>query len=280
MSEASLPADTRLGRTALRVADLAAVADFYRDVVGLEPVDRSDGIVTLGAEETPLLVLYEDENADPRHRAGTGLYHNAFRVPSRDALAAAHHRIRANWRLNGASDHGFSEALYLADPEGNGVEVYRDRPRDDWPREDGTLRAPTRPLDLGSLETAETDHEASVPPATTLGHVHLESASIPAARSFYAETLGFEVTIDLAPSALFFAAGDYHHHVAVNAWQRRSNPASGRGLAWFEILVPDDDGFDALRRRLDEAGIAVEEPRDGIEVTDPDEIPIRIRPAE
>lgn len=276
-STAGLPADTRLGRTALRVADLPNVVSFYRDVVGLGLVDRSADVATLGVDGTPLLVLYEDESAKPRRRMGAGLYHNAFRVPSREALGDALDRIRTDWQLSGASDHGFSEALYLSDPEGNGVEVYRDRARDDWPRADGTLQAPTRPLDLESLATAGTDDAGDLPPETTLGHVHLESSSVAAARSFYADALGFAVTIDLAPSALFFAAGGYHHHVAVNAWHGRSNPMHGRGLAWFELLVPDDAALAALRRRLADA--AVRDLETGIEVRDPDEIPVRIRPA-
>ncbi|MFC6766643.1 VOC family protein, partial [Natrinema soli] len=150
----ALPADTRLGRTALRVADREATVEFYRDVVGLDVLerDRDEMRATLGVDGTSLLVVREDLTAEPRDERRTGLYHNAFRVPSRAALGAALNRIREQWTLEGASDHGISEALYCTDPEGNGVEIYCDRPRDAWPRaDDGTLRAAGGPLDLESL---------------------------------------------------------------------------------------------------------------------------------
>jgi len=271
---ASLPAATRIGRAALRVADLDEVTEFYRNVVGLEVQQRTDATATLGAGDTALLELQRDVDAEPRgNRAG--LFHTAFRVPSRTALGAALDRIRSEWRLDGASDHNVSEALYLSDPEGNGVEIYRDREREQWPHAaDGSVEMATLPLDLGEVAAAS-DGAADAPAGTTVGHVHLEATAIEAARAFYVDTLGFDVRMDVE-SALFLAAGDYHHHVGVNTWNGRSEPAGGYGLAWFEVVVPDDATLSAVRERL-AADVAVAERGDGIEVADPDGIRIRVR---
>ncbi|WP_226481186.1 VOC family protein [Natrinema amylolyticum] len=281
----ALPDETRPGRTALSVADRAAMIEFYRDIVGLRVRNRDETRATLGTGETPLLELLEDPSTEQRGERETGLYHNAFRVPSREALGSALARIRDRWSLEGASDHGVSEALYCTDPEGNGVEIYRDRPRDAWPRtEDGSIRAAGGPLDLADLAAAADDGTGSngpqlVPDGTTLGHVHLEVSSLEAARSFYAETLGFDVSMSFAPGACFFAAGGYHHHIGVNTWGERSTPADGLGLEWFELLVPDADAIDAIRERLIDDGVSVtaDDDGDGIECTDPDGITIRLR---
>ena len=289
----ALPDDTRLGRIALRVADRTATVEFYRDVVGLRVLDRGDdpdgeSTATLGVDGTPLLVVLEEPTAAPRDERETGLYHNAFRVPSRAALGAALNRIRNRWTLEGASDHGISEALYCADPEGNGFEIYCDRPREAWPRaDDGTVRAAGGPLDIEALADAADgaaeptgDHGHAAPAGTTLGHVHLEVSSLEAAREFYAGTLGFDVSMGYAPGALFFAAGGYHHHIGANVWNGRSTPADGPGLAWVELLVPDAAAVDAVRARAAaDDDVTVADIGDCIEITDPDGIAIRVRRA-
>ena len=272
----SLPPETRFGRTALRVHDLDVMVDFYRTVVGLGVLERTETTATLGVDGTPLLVLRRDENAAPRGREQAGLFHNAFRLPSRAALGAALERIDEHWTLDGASDHDVSEALYLSDPEGNGVELYRDRPREEWPRTaDGGVEMATRPLDLDGV-AGESDGGSTAPEGTTLGHVHLEVTSVPTARDFYVETLGFDVRMD-AGAALFVAAGGYHHHLGLNAWNGRSAPAGGRGLAWFEMLVPSDAAVRAVRERLADADVAVAERETGIEFEAPDGITVRLR---
>lgn len=275
-----LPESTHVGRTALRVADLAGTTAFYQRVVGLEVLARERTTATLGVDGTPLLVLEADEDAPERDESGTGLYHNAFRVPTRGALGDALVRVREHWRLDGASNHGFSEALYLADPEGNGVEIYRDRPREDWPvGDDGRIRAMSNPLDLDAL-AADAAGGTGAPPGTVVGHVHLEVSSTEAARAFYAGTLGFDVTIDLEPSALFLSAGGYHHHIGVNTWQERSGPADGLGLAWFELVLPDGDAVAAVVERVEASGGSVVELDGAVELTDPDGIAIRLRSEE
>jgi len=277
MAEFSLLPDTaRIGRTALLVTDLDGMIDFYRDVVGLSVLTRRETTATLGVGETPLLVLDRDESASPRGHDQAGLFHNAFKVPTRTALGAALERIRERGHLDGASDHYVSEALYCTDPEDNGIEIYTDRPRAEWPRaSDGTIRIGTAPLDLEDV-AAQSDGSADAPAGTTVGHVHLEVSSIDATREFYVETLGLTVQTE-AQSALFLAAGDYHHHLGTNAWNGRSQPAGGRGLAWFEFVVPDDETLATVRRRLDDADVAVADRTGGLELTDPDGISIRIR---
>nr|WP_244531565.1 VOC family protein [Halogranum amylolyticum] len=271
-----IPQETHIGQTALRVNDLEEITKFYRDVVGLSVQRRSDTSSVLGAGETPLLVLENDEDALERHRSGAGLFHNAFRVPSREALGDALARIRDLWQLGGASDHGVSEALYLTDPEGNGIEIYRDYPREDWPRrDDGRIRMGTYPLDLDPVEAAAAG-DSGLPAGTNMGHLHLEMSSLEAFSDFYVDTLGFEVQTE-APAALFVGAGGYHHHIAANTWNHRTGPISGRGLSWFEVLVPDEESLDAVRGRLIASDIPLTESDDGFVVHDPDEIEIRIR---
>ena len=266
-----LPAGTELGRTALRVEDSNAVADFYRDVVGLSVLDAAEHTV-LGAGETPLLVLTEDER--DRDQTAPGLFHTAFRLPSRAALGDALARIRDRWRLDGASDHGVSEALYLTDPEGNGVEIYYDRPREQWPRtDDGGVDMYTERLDIDAVAAATAGADAA-PAETDIGHVHLEVTSLSAVEEFYVEQLGFDLQASVR-GARFLGAGGYHHHVGTNTWQGRTGTAGGRGLAWFEILLPDEDALAATRNRLGD----VTETDAGFSVRDPDGIEIRVRAA-
>jgi catechol 2,3-dioxygenase len=271
----TLPDGTRPGRVALRVNDRARLTEFYATVVGLE-VGREDGDRTvLGAGGTPLLELCEDPAAPERSPEETGLFHTAFRVPSRAALGAALERVEREWRLDGASDHLVSEALYLSDPEDNGVEIYRDRPREDWPAAaDGRVEMETLGLDLDPLRDLG-EAAATAPPATTVGHVHLEVADLPAARDFY-RTLGLRVRQQYGTSAAFLAAGDYHHHVGVNVWNGRSASLAGRGLAWFELVVPDEGDLAAVRERVDRRDVT-RTASDALEVTDPDGISLRLR---
>jgi catechol 2,3-dioxygenase len=272
----ALPGGARIGRIALRVADLDAVIDFYRDVVGLAVLDRTATGATLGADGTPLLVLAREADAPERARAAAGLYHAAFRVPSRGALGDALARVRGQWELDGASDHLVSEALYLSDPEGNGVELYRDRPRESWPETgDGGVAMATDPLDLEGVAAAAAGDDRA-PPGTDVGHVHLEVASLDAFEAFYVDALGFAVRATV-PGARFVAAGGYHHHVAGNTWNHRTAPAEGRGLSWVEVVVPTAEGLAAVRERLVDRGHAVTATNEGVAVADPDGIEIRLR---
>ncbi|EMA54809.1 VOC family protein [Halococcus salifodinae] len=271
-----LPSKTRIGRTALRVSDLGDMAEFYREVVGLNVLSHSETTAILGVEQTPLLVLEEDENALARDQSGAGLYHNAFRVPSRGALGDALTRIRDRWHLGGASDHGVSEALYLTDPEGNGVEIYRDFPRQEWPiADDGRVQIGTYSIDLEPVEAAATG-KPGVPVGTDVGHVHLEVTSLEMFGDFYVDTLGFDVQTTV-PNASFVSAGGYHHHIGANTWHHRTGPVSGRGLSWFEVVLPETEALETIRDRVAGSQFAVTETTDGISVIGPDEIEVRFR---
>ncbi len=273
-----LPKTTRLSRTALRVNDFRGVGEFYADVVGLQILDRTDSRATLGVDGVPLLELRADRDAQPRGQAEAGLFHTAFRVPTRDALGDAIRRVRTLWELDGASDHDVSEAIYFSDPEGNGIEIYRDRPRSAWPTDDeGRVRMETRPLDVDEIETTG-EWQREAPPGTDIGHVHFEVTSLERARAFYVDTLGLSVRQEFPEMGLFLAASDYHHHLGLNTWNGRSEPARGRGIDWVEFVVPNRSSIDALRDRLGAADIHVSEQSEGLEMQDPDGIGIRIRP--
>ncbi|GAB3701830.1 VOC family protein [Halorubrum pallidum] len=277
----------RIGRVSLRVADLGETTAFYRDVVGLAVLNRDGDEAVLGVDGTPLLVLRYDPDSPDRSPTDAGLFHAAFRVPSRAALGEALARVRDRWRLDGASDHLVSEALYLADPEGNGVEIYRDRPREEWPTAaDGSVAMTTDPLDLDAVAAAAGNGAAGVadrvPPGTDVGHVHLEVTALSAFESVYVDGIGFEVR-QSDPDVRFVAADGYHHHVGANTWRGRTAPASGRGLDWFEVVVPDATALAAVRDRLDavaangEVEFAVDDRNDGIAITDADGIEVRVR---
>jgi catechol 2,3-dioxygenase len=271
-----VPETARMGRVALTVADLDATVAFYRDVVGLAVQARNERAATLGAGGSPVLELLADTDAPTTDRTQAGLFHTAVRVPDRAALGAALERICDGGALDGASDHYVSEALYCTDPEGNGVEIYTDRPREEWPRnDDGAVEIGTVPLDLDAL-AAESDGAEAAPSGTDLGHVHLEVASLDRARAFYADTLGLNVQTETR-GASFLAAGGYHHHVGINVWNGRSDPAGGRGLAWFEFLLPDAEAVASARRRLSAADVPVTDRESGFEVRDSDGIAVRIR---
>jgi catechol 2,3-dioxygenase len=276
MDQAPLPSGTEIGRVALTVADPLPVVDFYRDVVGLHVLDSDDDRTILGVGGQELLILNHRPDAPARDSAGTGLYHVAFRVPSRAALGDALQRIDSEWILAGASDHGVSEALYLSDPAGNGVEIYRDFPRASWEETpSGHVEMVTEPLDTQAVAAAAAG-EQSMPAGSDIGHVHLEVSSVETARSFYADALGLRVraTYD---GAVFLAAGDYHHHIGANVWQGRSRPHHGQGLGWFEIRLPDETTLDTTRKRLRRSDYAVSETDTGLTVRDGDDIELRLR---
>ena len=239
----SLPADTQLGSITLRAADVERLRAFYEETIGLRATDGGDGGVALGVDGTPLVELAHDPDAPPRPHRSTGLFHLALLVPERADLARALRRVvGSRWRLTGASDHLVSEALYLADPEDNGIELYRDRPRGEWPVAGGNLQMDTLPLDLQSLlaEVGDDEPDPGMPAGTTLGHVHLQVSDLAAAERFWAGTLGFDVTVRGYPGALFVSAGGYHHHVGLNTWAgvgAPPPPPGARGLVRFEVAT-------------------------------------------
>ncbi|MDZ7700973.1 MAG: VOC family protein [Halobacteriales archaeon] len=275
-----LPAESHVGRVALRVGSIDRVRPFYEDVVGLPAEHDGDRLVVGPTPDEPLVILEEAPDAPERPREAAGLFHLAVRAPDRAALGDAVDRLRdAGESLTGASDHLVSEALYLRDPEGNGVELYRDRPRAEWPEpEDGLVGMETLALDLEDLAAAgDGDHADRLPAGTDMGHVHLEVSDLGRAEAFYADALGLGIRDRYGASATFLAAGEYHHHVGINAWNGRSAPAGDhRGLAWWELAVPDAGALEAAVERLEAAGHDVEARSDGVALRDPDGMALRL----
>jgi catechol 2,3-dioxygenase len=231
-----------IGAVRLTVAELDRAVDYYERAIGLRVLGRDGDLVRLGAD-TPLVELAGDADAPPAAPGSTGLFHLAILVPSRAELARAVRRVvDAGERFTGVSDHLVSEAVYLRDPEGNGIEIYRDRPRAEWTWSKGEVRMATLPLDLdGVLGELPADADGGMPAGTVVGHVHLQVSGLAATEAFYAGELGLDVTTRGYPGALFLSRGGYHHHIGANTWASRggSPPAPGsRGLQWFEVDLP------------------------------------------
>src|SRR5215204_3201768 len=255
-----IPPDTSIGMVRLRVADLNDLTTFYERVIGLEAVDRGDDMTRLGAGQgEPLVELVGAPDAPPAPSFSTGLFHLAILVPDRAELGRALQRVAgAGWRLTGASDHLVSEALYLQDPEGNGIEIYRDRPREEWGRNGDELRMATLPLDLesvlGELDQGERQPNG-MPSGTTMGHVH-----------------GLDVMVRSYPGALFLAAGGYHHHVGLNTWQSQGAPPppeGALGLDRYELVLPNEAERDSAADRLADAGADPQRVDEGVVASDP-----------
>jgi catechol 2,3-dioxygenase len=279
----SIDPGTSMGPVRLTVADLDRARDFYRDAIGLTELPSANGVVVMGAGEEPVVELVGDPDAPPRPRGTSGLFHLAILVPSRPDLARALQRVaEAGWHLSGASDHLVSEALYLSDPEGNGIELYRDRPRGEWPKDDGNLQMATLPLDLEDLiREAGDGGEDTMPAGTRLGHVHLQVGDLKAAEDFYSGLLGFEVTVRSYPGALFVSAGGYHHHVGLNTWAGEgapSPPPGSRGLRWFEVLVASDAELEQIATRAEAANVTMKREDGGLLLADPSGNGVVLRP--
>ncbi len=261
-----IAAETTIGTVALTVSSLERSVAFYEPLLGLAASEQPDGSVLLGgAAGAPLLSLVGDSTAAPRDPRQTGLYHLAILVPTRRDLAVALVRLlQGGWHLDGASDHLVSEALYLSDPDGNGIEIYRDRDRSQWRQDEhGQLAMATLPLDLDGLvaelrEAPPDPTDARMPDATRIGHVHLQVADLAETERFYAGVLGFEVMVRSYPGALFVAAGGYHHHLGLNTWQSRGGstpPAGGVGLRWYEVRLGSQAALAAVLDRIEAAGL-------------------------
>jgi catechol 2,3-dioxygenase len=259
-----IPPETCLAGLALNVGDLERSIDFYRDVIGLEVIQSQAEAAGLGVDGRELLSLHRVENPVTARRT-TGLYHFAILTPDRVALAHSLKRlVETQWPLDGAADHLVSEALYLSDPEGNGIEIYRDRPRSEWPLINGELRMENARLDLGRLleEISEDSNPwQGLRPETIIGHIHLRVADIPQAEAFYCDILGFELMQRYGSSASFVAAGDYHHHIGFNTWESAGAtppPPEATGLRYYNIRLPRWSEIELLVERLRAAGKEVE----------------------
>ncbi len=275
MSENSISPDTKLGYVHLTVTNLDRSIDFYQRALGLKLHRREGNAVYLGAGKDDLLALTENSAAQHPRRA-TGLYHFAILVPSRLELAHALKRIAvAEVPITGFADHLVSEAIYLPDPDNNGIEIYRDRPRREWTYVNGDLQMATDPLDIQGLLAelnGQDELNRSLDPETVLGHMHLHVANIREAEEFYIGILGFDMTTRYGPTATFVSAGGYHHHIAFNTWAGVGAPPPPKdavGLRYFLVHVPNRAELERVLQRVRAAGLPVTETDAGSLVRDP-----------
>ncbi len=275
MTVSTLPVTTSLGAVHLTVTDLDRALAFYTGRLGFRLHERDGAVARLGAGGPDLLVLTGDPAAAVA-RGAAGLYHFAVLVPTRADLAhVLSHLIAQRTALTGVSDHGVSEALYLSDPEGNGIEIYRDRPSAEWPRSGGELRMTTEPLDVdGVLATLAGDGATwtGLPSGTRIGHVHLHVPHLDAAERFYVGVLGFDLVQRYGGAALFVSAGGYHHHIGLNTWAGVGAPApppGAAGLRHFDVLLPDAVSVAAIAERARAAGAQVVVNGEHVEIADP-----------
>lgn len=249
----SAGAPVRIGTVALTVRDLETVSRFYQQVIGLTVIETGVSLVRLGVGTTVLLELRHNPAAPLASRAGAGLFHTAFLLPSRTDLAQwLLHAADLRVPLEGASDHLVSEAIYLSDPEGNGIEVYWDRPSETWTWRDGSVAMATLRLDLEALAASVRSRNWSgLPTGSSIGHIHLQVGALDASDDFYAGKLGLDIVCRY-PGATFLSSGGYHHHIGTNIWNSRGAPVRTEpttGLANVD-LVADRAVIDAVRARL------------------------------
>jgi len=240
-----LPDAAHVGRVRLQVSDLSRSVDYYENVIGLRAIDRNRATASLGVQQddVPLVELHERNGVVPvRQHGRLGLYHFALLVPKRADLGRfVSHIADADVRVS-AADHLVSEALYLWDPDGLGIEIYADRPRDEWKAANGPeLAMATEPLDLRSLlKAGQSESWSGLPAGTVMGHVHLHVPDLESAEAFYHRALGFDKMVWSYPGALFMSAGGYHHHLATNTWAAGAAPAGERDarLLEWELVLP------------------------------------------
>jgi len=270
-----LPTDAHIGHVEMKVSDLERSLAFYASLLGMQVLQRGEAQAQLAPSGTQsLITLKALPDAQRKPPRSTGLYHVAIRLPDRHALGATFQRLLdQRYPLQGAADHLVSEALYLADPDGNGLELYTDRPRSVWPKVNGQIGMATDPLDTaGLLATASSGWEG-IHPATDIGHIHLHVTDLERAEAFYCNLLGFEVTQRSYPGALFISAGGYHHHLGLNIWAGRGAPPpppEAVGLGSFSLAIPNPQDRQKLLRRLKEAGLQLAAQNGGWSLTDPD----------
>jgi catechol 2,3-dioxygenase len=278
----ALPAATAMGPATLRVADEGRALALYRDLIGLEVIDRANGKSALGASGKPFLFLDVVPGTTPRPRHATGLYHVAILLPERAALGQTIGRLSDAGVKLGAADHNVSEAIYLWDADNNGIEIYRDRPHAEWQWNDGLVTMGSAPLDFEGImaEGTRARADSRIPAGSRIGHVHLQVGDIEEAEQFYCGILGFARTAEWR-GALFVSAGGYHHHLGLNVWDSQNGPLppkTAAGLEQFTIELPTDADVAAMRARIELAGLPIETSGSAFVVRDPWQTAIRIAP--
>lgn len=258
-----LPNTTHTGQVRLRVADLDRALAFYRDILGYEATPAAARSVSLSpAAGVPAhFLLKEAPGVQPKPWKTAGLFHAAIRMPTRRDLATVIARLLArDWPVPGMADHGVSEAFYLNDPDENGLEIYSDRPRSEWPSVNGKLAMGSDPLDMKALFSTLENGDSDItllPDESDIGHVHLQVSDLDRAEEFYSGVLGFDVMQRTYQGALFVSAGGYHHHVGLNVWAGKGVPGvrdDVAGLIDFTLFLPDVASLDTVEARIAQSG--------------------------
>lgn len=272
----------KLQSITLRVKSLEAQLQFYQEVLGLTLLEQESNQITLSANKIhPLIILQQDENVVQKPTNAIGLFHLALLVPSREDLAYVIKNLQQKGvRFDGASDHLFSEAFYLTDPEGNGIEIYRDRPRQEWPRsENGELIAASNPIDLQGIMSLYNENRKWIgfPEGTVLGHLHLQVSQLKEAGNFYLQALGLEEITRFHDSALFMSTGGYHHHVAVNTWRTKGTTLPTKtftGVMNYSITLSSETESDKLISHLKDLQVEIQQNEHGFSLLDPNQVRI------
>lgn len=268
-----LPKGLTVGPVDLSVSDLDRSVTFYRQVLGMTVLEQQSGAVTLGAGALPLLNLTERPGARPAPAGASGLYHFAVLLPTRAHLGRWVRHVAGLGLRVGQGDHLVSEAFYLTDPDGHGIEVYRDRPRSEWQWDLDQVRMASDPIDIPGLlaEPGADQPFEELPDGTVMGHVHLRVSNLAATETFYRQVLGFDV-VARWPGALFISVGGYHHHFGLNTWQSEGGAPAPEGSARLErvhLQLPAASDLEHLAQRLQAAGVVFTQEADGLEVRDP-----------
>jgi catechol 2,3-dioxygenase len=279
---AALHPAVEVGTVSLKVANLTRSLQFYTEIIGLRLFRQEGGTAQLGAGSRRILTLEEIPGAKPLARNTTGLYHAAILFPNRRALALKMAQIATLRYPFGQSDHLVSEAFYLSDPDENGLELYRDRPRSEWSWENGRVKMAIDPIDFQSffagIQGSDVSSGVPAPDGTKLGHMHLRVADIPLAEAFYHGVLGFDITARM-PNALFVSAGGYHHHLGMNTWESlgaKPPVEPSAGLREFSISLPNQAELERLVKQVKAAGVQVEEGAGESVILDPFQNRIRL----
>lgn len=261
-----------VSEVSIKVKNLENALTFYQNIIGFKVLEKSAGKAILTTNgKTPLLTLEQPADVIPKPDRSAGLYHFAILLPSRADLSVfLRHLLETGYPL-GAADHYVSEALYLNDPDGNGIEVYRDRPSDEWTWNNGLVDMATEQLDANGI-LAESDAEwTGLPEDTLMGHIHLHVNDLKKADEFYTKGLGFQV-VSYYPQAVFLSTGGYHHHIAINTWQGAGAPTPPKnsvGLNWYTLVYPDDAAREKVIKQLQQVGAEISKEANYYVTTDP-----------
>ncbi|RIX49321.1 VOC family protein [Paenibacillus nanensis] len=285
MTTHTLHPSTRLGEVKLKVSSLERSLAFYQSVIGFQVLRQEGRTAELTADGTNVLVVLEEvPNAViVPERSSSGLYHYAILLPTRKALGVALRRLLEHGINVGQADHFVSEALYISDPDLNGIEIYRDRPRDEWEYDaQGMVKMGTEPIDWnGLLAEAEGSEWQGLPAGTVIGHVHFHVRDLAESKQFYCDALGFEIEVDMMRfmRALFISAGRYHHHIGLNLWAGAGAPrvpANGTGIVYFTVVLPNAAELEKTALNMKQSGYTVERDGDIWWTEDPNGIKVKL----